>query len=181
MTWLKVDDRIAEHRKIRRLSDAAFRLHITALAYCAKDETDGLVTEADFDEMEHGRRLRKHVPSLIDMGLWEPVPGGWVIHDYLHYNPSHAKQNEKRAKDRERQERWRENKASQRDNGVTGALSHIPVPSRPVPTRPDPVSGGQPSPSRHLANDARAALKAAENAKPGVANLGDVLGLGASR
>lgn len=139
MTWLRLDDRVAEHRKIRRLSDAAFRLHFTALAYCAKDETDGLVTEADFDEMEHGRRLRKHVAVLIDSGLWEPVPGGWIIHDYLHYNPSHSKLNERREKDRKRQEEWRENRASRRDNSVTTTLSHDPVPSRPDPTRPGSV------------------------------------------
>lgn len=152
MTWLKTDDRYPEHRKIRRLSDAAYRLHHTALCACAKDETDGLVTEADIAEMEHGKRLRKHVPSLIDMGLWEPVPGGWLIHDFLDYNPSHAKQDEKRRKDRQRQEEWRQKRASQRDNGVTTALSHIPVPSRPDPTRPDPNIGGQPNPNRYVAN-----------------------------
>ena len=64
MTWLKTDDRFPEHRKIRRLSDAAYRLHHTALCACAKDETDGMVTEADIAEMEHGPRLRKHVPAL---------------------------------------------------------------------------------------------------------------------
>lgn len=69
MTRLKTDDRYPEHRKIRRLSDAAYRLHHTALCACAKDETDGLVTEADIAEMEHGKRLRKHVPFADRYGL----------------------------------------------------------------------------------------------------------------
>ena len=89
--------------------------------------------------MEHGARLRKHVPALVDRGLWEPVPGGWIIHDFLHYNPSHSKQNERRERDRQRQQEWREKKASQRDNDVTTPLSQPrhTSPSRPVPSRPE--------------------------------------------
>lgn len=140
MTWLKLDDRVTEHRKIRRLSDAAFRLHLTALCACAKDETDGLVTDADIADMEHGPRLRKHVPALVDSGLWQPVPGGWIIHDFLDYNFSHAKQVAKREHDRKRQEDWRQKRASQRDNNVVTTLSHHPVPSRPDPTRPEVIT-----------------------------------------
>lgn len=147
MTWLKTDDRFPEHRKIRRLSDSAYRLHHTAMCACAKDETDGLVTDQDVDDMEHGARLRKHIPALVAAGLWEPVPGGWIIHDFLHYNPSHGDLEEKRRRDRERQHKWRQQRdapkdstpvtnGSHRDNTVTAALSHHPVPSRPDPSRP---------------------------------------------
>ena len=87
VTWLKTDDRFPEHRKIRRLTDAAYRLHHTAMCACAVDETDGLVTEADLADMEHGQRLRKHIDALVSAGLWEPVKDGWLIHDFLDYNP----------------------------------------------------------------------------------------------
>ena len=50
MTWLRKDDKFPEHRKIRRLTDGAYRLHDTALCACAKDETDGLITEEDLDD-----------------------------------------------------------------------------------------------------------------------------------
>lgn len=118
MTWLKKDDRFPEHRKIRRLSDGAYRLHDTALCACAKDETDGLVTESDIADMQHGERLRKYVPALVLAGLWVPVANGWRIHDYLDYNPSHAQLDDKRAADRKRQEDRRHRLAearSQRD------------------------------------------------------------------
>ncbi len=152
MTWLKTDDKFPEHRKIRRLTDAAYRLHHTAMCACAKDETDGLVTEADIADMEHGTRLRKHIPALVAAGLWDEVDGGWLIHDFLNYNPSHEQQEGKRAAARERQQTWRERKkaptdddVSQRDNGVSNAfvthLSHDPVPTRPVPSRPVPSNG----------------------------------------
>ena len=142
MTWLKTDDKYPEHRKVRRLTDGAYRLHHTAMCACAKDETDGLVTESDISDMEHGTRLRKHVDALVAAGLWDVVPAGWIIHDYLDYNPSHASLNAKRAADRERQEKYRKGRlqepvtyVSQRDNGVTDALSQPPVPD-PYPSRP---------------------------------------------
>lgn len=168
MTWLKTDDKFPEHRKIRRLTDAAYRLHHTAMCACAKDETDGLVTEADIADMEHGPRLRKHLDALVDAHLWEAVDGGWIIHDFLDYNPSHGQQEDKRTKQRERQAQWRakrtetpDDDVSQRDAAVGDASvtrrSHDPVPTRPDPSRPVPVVGvlhavgdGSAIPNRHL-------------------------------
>lgn len=147
MTWLKTDDRYPEHRKIRRLSDGAYRLHHTALSACAKDETDGLITADDLADMAHGMRLRKNITALVTAGLWEEVDGGWQVHDYLDYNPSHAELEAKRARDRERQNRYRKGavhdspprdvtRLSQRDSAVTRASVTAP---RPVPSRTRPV------------------------------------------
>lgn len=147
MGWLKKDDKFPEHRKIRRLTDSQYRLHDTALHACAKDETDGFVTEDDIADMQHGPRLRKHVDSLVKARLWVAVKGGWEINDYLEYNPSHAEQEAKRVTARERQARWRkggtgasDGDVSRRDNAVTNALltrtSQHPDPTRPDPSRP---------------------------------------------
>jgi len=144
MTWLKTDDKFPEHRKVRRLTDSAYRLHHTAMCACAKDETDGLVTEEDIADMEQGTRLRKHVDALVNADLWEVVEGGWMVHDFLHYNPSHEQANAKRANDRERQARSRKNKEggsvtdpSRRDSRVTHAFVTPPVTApRPDPSRP---------------------------------------------
>lgn len=145
-TWLKTDDKFPEHKKVRRLTDSAYRLHHTAMCACAKDETDGLVTEEDITDMEHGERLRKHVASLVARGLWEVVPGGWLIHDFLDYNPSHEQLNAKRANDRERQARSRSTKpvtgVSHRDSRVSHALvTPLVTAPRPVPSRPVPDPG----------------------------------------
>lgn len=154
MTWLKTDDKFPEHRKVRRLSDPAFRLHVTALCACARDETDGRVTEADIADMEHGARLRKHIEQLVEAGLWEVVRGGWEIHDYLNYNLSHAQLEQGRADARRRQENARERRRQERlafdaaNAGVTGAsrrdtsVTHTEVTGvsqHPDPTRPDPT------------------------------------------
>jgi len=173
MTWLKTDDRFPDHRKIRRLTDAAYRLHHTALSFAAKDETDGLIRPDDLDEMQHGRRLAKHVESLVKAGLWEPVRDGWQLHDFLDYNPSHAQLEAERAANRERQARARARRrgVSSDDtdghgvtNGVTnGAVtreSHHPVPIRSVPDRTDPFrthDEGSPSSSNvtHVTRERR--------------------------
>ena len=150
MAWLKKDDRFAQHRKIRRLTDGAYRLHDTALLACAHDETDGVVTEDDIADMQHGERLRKYVPALVRAGLWHEItPDSWQINDYLDYNPSRSELDAKREKARERQERWRKGRSeagsedSSRDrNAVTPPVvthtSHSPDPTPPVPSRPEP-------------------------------------------
>ncbi len=107
MTWLKKDDDYPNHRKIRRLSDAAYRLHDTALHYAAHDESDGLIRHEDIDEMQHGKRLRRRISELVGADLWEEVDGGWLIHDFLDYNPSHAQLESEREANRERQRRNR--------------------------------------------------------------------------
>ena len=156
MGWLKKDDRFADHRKIRRLSDGAYRLHDTALCACAKDETDGLLTEADLDDLQHSARLRKYIGELVKAGLWEPIEGGWMMHDYLHYNPSHAKLEAERAASRLRQERRRarftgadigdtpsQDDVSRRDSRVTNGVSHGGSHATP----PDPTHPTQPTPT----------------------------------
>ncbi len=47
MPWLKIDDGFAEHRKIVGLNDRAFRLHVVALVYCARNLTDGHLTATE--------------------------------------------------------------------------------------------------------------------------------------
>jgi len=84
MPWIKLDDEFAEHPKVEALGNEAFRLHLMALCYCGKHLTDGRIprgwatrrASADvLAELEHG-------------GLWQPADDGWVIHDYLDYNPT---------------------------------------------------------------------------------------------
>jgi len=168
VSWLKKDDRFPEHRKIRRLTDGQYRLHDTALHACAKDETDGLVTENDIADMEHGRRLRRHVQSLVDAGLWHKVHNGWLVNDYLDYNPSHAELDEKREQARTRQAKWRKGRSgansddpSRRDDSVTGALvtrtSHPPDPTRPVPS---------PKEGSHLENKGGSKQRESKAAQP---------------
>lgn len=106
--WLKLDDAFARHRKVRGLSDGAFRLHVTAMCQVAADKSDGLITGNDVAQLTHGRRLRRHIPALVEAGLWEPVLGGaWVLHDFLDYNPSRAEQEAAAESNAKRVREWR--------------------------------------------------------------------------
>jgi hypothetical protein len=115
MTWLRLEDNFAHHPKIMALSDRAFRLHLSALCHCAEFSTDGYVDKG-IERAIRGRlagdsRARtRHLNELVAGGLWAPVNGGYLIHDYLDYNPSAAEVKAKREQAAERQRRFREGK-----------------------------------------------------------------------
>lgn len=93
MTWVKIDDRFHSHRKVRQAGLEATGLHVRALSYSAAEDLEGHVETAWVTEAA-GKRAAKLVAALVDAGLWEPNGNGWVIHDYLDFNPT----NEERAK-----------------------------------------------------------------------------------
>lgn len=49
MPWVRFDDQFPIHRKVDGLSDAAYRLHTSAIFWCARNLTDGFVSEEDLD------------------------------------------------------------------------------------------------------------------------------------
>lgn len=89
MTYLHVDDCFPTHPKVIGLSHRAFRLHVTALCHCTQNLTDGLVTKTALAVVGavagKGRALTDELEAA---GVWRKVPDGWVIHDYLDWNPS---------------------------------------------------------------------------------------------
>ena len=108
MAWAKLDDEFVEHTRISKLSDRAFRLHVAAICHAARKLTDGHISETD------GRILRaltkarrRHIDELLDAGVWTPNGDGWVIRDYLDYNPSAETVKERRKKWADRQNRKR--------------------------------------------------------------------------
>jgi general stress protein YciG len=108
MPWAKFDDRYPWHRKVRGLSDAAFRMDVSAVCWCSENLTDGVI-ESDFlNLVSDVRNPRKVATELVRAGRWHaddheceacpPLPvGAHVIHDFLVYNPTR----EKVEKDRE--------------------------------------------------------------------------------
>lgn len=107
MPWVKLDDRFPSHRKIALLSDRAFRLHVSALCWCAENLTDGHITDRELPLVAKIRGMKATAKALEDAGLWDRVEGGWIVHDYLDYNPSREQVLAERKKNAERQERHR--------------------------------------------------------------------------
>jgi hypothetical protein len=142
MPWVRFDDEYPENRKIKRLSDSAYRLHSEAIFWCARHLTDGFVPADELDDVTNVRRPAKLLPDLMQRRLWEPVEGGWLIHDYLEYQPSAEKVREEREARKKRQERWLAKKRNGKDASASASedASHdaskddAPYPPRPVPS-----------------------------------------------
>ena len=130
MPWVKLDDRFPSHRKIALLSDRAFRLHVSAMCWCAENLTDGRISDRELALVTRVRGVKATAKQLEDAGLWDRTEDGWEIHDYLEYNPSREQVLIERKKNAERQERFRRRKngkptppsddsSNGRSNGVT--------------------------------------------------------------
>lgn len=112
MPWVKLDDAILDNKKIAAVGPMGFALHVAGIVYCGRNLTDGFVPYGvatrllsnewvDGDEKVwtvgastgmfgiDGAELTEHIiERVVRTGLWERVPGGYLIHDYLEYNPS---------------------------------------------------------------------------------------------
>lgn len=130
MPWVRLDDRFPSHRKVALLSDRAFRLHVSAICWCAENLTDGHIADRELPLVARLRNVKATAKQLEDAGLWDRGDAGWFIHDYLDYNPSRDQVLAERKKNAERQERWRRRRngkptppdedRNDGSNGVTG-------------------------------------------------------------
>lgn len=140
MSWIRLDDDFAAHRKVRRLTDSAFRLHVSALCWSAKYLTDGYVAPddlryigADLDNDMDPTTVDRAAKELVDHGLWHeadhtcaPCPtsqNGWVIHDFLDLNPSGEQVRAQRAQAAERQRRARDRRRNTQSDDVDDATN----------------------------------------------------------
>lgn len=142
MPYAKFDDRFPGHKKIRVLSDAAYRVHTQAIIWAAKELSDGRLLRRDLADIARPvKRVTQAVRELEDIGLWEPAgDDGWLIHDYLDWQISAARWRAEQEANRKRQQAHRD-KAAERvtalRNGAHNAVSNGP----PDQTRPDQTEG----------------------------------------
>jgi hypothetical protein len=97
LPWVRLDDGFDDHPKVAELfllaeddqrAHAALGLHMLALTYCGRKMTNGEVGRALPSKL---RGTQAQVDLLVAADLWEVAenPGdGWLIHDFLDYNPS---------------------------------------------------------------------------------------------
>jgi len=146
--WVRFDDQFTIHRKVDGLSDAAFRLHASAIFWSARNLTDGFVSREDLDGVTaRVRTPARFAAECVRRGVWhdareqclsEKCPGpvaedGWIIHDYWEYQPSKAQVMRDRDASAKRQKKWRASHNGS-SNAVTNGVSAS------SPTRP-PLKG----------------------------------------
>jgi len=103
MAWARIDDQYAEHPKIVALSDRAFRLHTAAICLANRKLTDGHLSTTDTRVLlALTKATRKHVAELVYGGNWDTNGDGWVIRDYLQWNPDAETVKARREADRRR-------------------------------------------------------------------------------
>lgn len=86
MSWVKLDDRIFDNPKIAALSDTAKVAYLESVCYCARELTDGFIP----NKKALGLAGKPRIVQEITPHLWEIAPGGFMVHDYLKYNPTRA-------------------------------------------------------------------------------------------
>ena len=143
MTWVKLDDGFADHPKVAGLSDAAFRLHVSALCYCGRHLTDGVLPRAIVWRLSTTEAPQDAADELVAANLWTADDGGFVVRDFLDFNPSKQKVLE----DRERRSSAGKKGADSRWHGTSHSTSHgeshddrtaTALTMSMHPTRPDP-------------------------------------------
>lgn len=105
-TFIKLADDFDENLKIVGLSDAAFRLFVSGLCYCARNLTDGRIPKPAANRLL-GKGINGAAKALLAAGLWENHGDAYVVHDYLEHQRSRAQIEEERRSSRERQRRHR--------------------------------------------------------------------------
>lgn len=137
MTWFKVDDSFSSHPKVMAIPRGAARLRAIGLwaslgSWCARQLTDGHF--ARHMVTEHGGTT-SDAKRLVEVGLWETTPAGYVFHDWQDWQPTRAKVEEDRAAARERMRRNRTGSPTPvRPNTGRTSEAVTPTPSRPVPS-----------------------------------------------
>lgn len=144
MTWFKVDDNLAFHRKTVKAGNAAMGLWVRAGAWSAQQLTDGFVP----DEIAALLGTQQQAAKLVSAELWRATSGGFSFHEWDERQPKREEVERERGAARER---MREIRARKKGTNQTKPLvsdtssdEHLSTPlnafGNPDPTRPDPTT-----------------------------------------
>jgi len=98
MPWVRLDDQFYNHPKLPSLGSymlPCVGLHTLALCYASAYLTDGFIPKAQVPRLAGDLALLlpegnpwELCERLVSVTLWEESDGGYMIHDFLDYNPS---------------------------------------------------------------------------------------------
>jgi hypothetical protein len=142
MAWVRLDDQAPRNEKILRAGPAASWLWVCGIAHAQSQLTDGFISEVALPLIGvKGHALAKRLAEdLVAAGLFDRADSGYLVHDYLDYNPSRAVVFAKRAEDAARKrftDSTRTPAGIQPDSGGPRAR----VPSHPIRTVPKNTEG----------------------------------------
>jgi hypothetical protein len=112
MPWFRLEDSFYNHPKVTRAGNAPAGLWVRLGTYSAQYLTDGHIPA----DIAHQFGKPREIETLLACRLWVENGDGFLMPDYLDYNPSAEQVRRDRAAARERQRRARE-AAQEKRNG----------------------------------------------------------------
>lgn len=133
MAWVRVDDQVPRHEKFLKAGPAASWLWVCGLAHSQAQLTDGFISDIALPTIGVLKGYKDLAQRLVEVGLWERVGDGFVVHDYLDHNDSRSTVLEKRAADAARK---RKQSGDGTPDGISAESSapRARVPSHPIPS-----------------------------------------------
>jgi len=125
MTFAKIDDGYFDHPKIikaMKVTVLAPLLDVACIVHCAKNLTDGLVTDDVIYGLVRGSRsqLDKAIDALEQVNRLERWSlTAWKVHNYLKHNPDRKTVEARRARERDKK---------RRERGYGNSMPHITSP-----------------------------------------------------
>ena len=190
MSWVKLDDGFSDHRKMLEVAErcgksfkgaAACWLWACGLAYANRQAArDGFVPEIKVASLYPVKGSSELAGLLVDVGLWERVEGGYMIHDYHDYQPAKSLELKARrsvagaaggrASGASRRAKSEANAKQLASDDAKQNLKQSEAPTRPDPTRPtaktSPADAGAVAASAPLALEAAAPPTARDKSPP---------------
>lgn len=126
MDWFRAYASESQHPEMQALSHAAFRLWHDARCYIAQTESDGFIPTTQIPRCgPHGTAA--NCRRLVEAGLWEESPTGFIDVRWEHEQESHAEMEKRRAKTADRVRKHRRNRGSDDVGSEVGNAVTDPV------------------------------------------------------
>jgi hypothetical protein len=135
MSWARLDDQMAFHAKIIKAGNEAVGAWVRMITYSCAHLTDGKVTK----EVALSIAPQRVVTKAVTAGLLDLDGDGYIVHDFLDWNPPAEVVLEKRRADAERKAKGRMNQR----RGDSGRY----LPEVPDDVQPDVQSDSEATPS----------------------------------
>jgi hypothetical protein len=87
MVWARLNDTFPVHPAVRSLSDAAFRLYISAVCWASLHQAGGHIPSDQLHFIADHPLARAYAGELVRAGLWETADDGWRIREHLGDQP----------------------------------------------------------------------------------------------
>lgn len=89
LPWFRVENGFTSNPKVLQLRSSkrseAVLTYLASIEYCLTHDTDGRIPAAALPVLLGTKR---DATALVEVGLWDHDPAGWLIPDYLEYQPS---------------------------------------------------------------------------------------------